>query len=58
MGRMEEGRRKGGRKGKGEKERKKGEGKRERRRVSLQGWEGKETNQKNPKFELKEAGLV
>ena len=29
MGRMEEGRRKGGRKGKGEKERKKGEGKRE-----------------------------
>ena len=55
---MEEGRRKGGRKGKGEKERKKGEGKRERRRVSLQGWEGKETNQKNPKFELKEAGLV
>lgn len=53
MGRMEE----GGRKEEGrEKGRKKG--KRERRRVSLQGWEGKETNQKNPKFELKEACLV
>lgn len=57
MGRMEE----GGRKEEGREEgREKGrkKGKRERRRVSLQGWEGKETNQKNPKFELKEACLV
>ena len=47
-----------GREEKREKERKKGEGKREKRRVSLQGWEGRETNQKNPKSELKEAYLV
>ena len=57
MGRMEEGGwKEEGREEGREKGRKKG--KRERRRVSLQGWEGKETNQKNPKFELKESCLV
>ena len=44
--------------------REKGERKEKRRRKKreetsiLQGWERRETNQKNPKFELKEAYLV
>lgn len=57
MGRMEEGGRKGGGR-KREKERKKKEKEKERGEDILQGWERRETNQKNPKFELKEAYLV